>query len=155
MPDAGSASRLAWLGAAIAAVLLVGGIAGGRPGLVHAAVALLAAIFLLRHHTRLLLAPVYGAGLLLVEDLAVQAVDLRAVSWIAADVIGARTTATLLSAAAGACGAAAVALAVTAAPARSIGLTALAAVVAILAFAGIVRLARRRYPPNGSVQPPG
>lgn len=143
--DAGSASELAWLGSGAAAVLLVVGMAGGATGLVHVAVALLGAIFLLRQNTRLLVAPLYGAGLLLIEDLAVQAVDLRAVGWIAAEAIGARTTATLLVAAVGACAAAAVAAAVTVAPGRSVGLTALAAVVAVCAFAAIVRFARARY----------
>jgi uncharacterized membrane protein YadS len=145
VPDAASSSQLAWLGAGAAAGLLVVGIAGGSPGLVHVAVALLGAIFLLRQHTRLLVAPLYGAGLLLIEDLAIQAIDLREVSWIAAETIGVRTTATLLVAAGGACGAAAVAAAVTVAPGRSVGLTALAAVVAVLAFAAIVRFARGRY----------
>jgi hypothetical protein len=152
--DAGSASELAWLGAAAAAVLLVVGMAGGAPGLVHLAVALLGAIFLLRQNTRLLVAPLYGAGLLLIEDLAVQAVDLRAVGWIAAEAIGARTTATLLVAAVGACGAAAAAAAVTVAPGRSVGLTALAAVVAVSAFAAIVRFARGRYSPSDLEESP-
>jgi hypothetical protein len=147
VPDAGSASQLAWVGAGAATVLLLAGIAGGSPGAVHAAVALLGAIFLLRHDTRLLVAPLYGAGLLLIEDFAVQAIDLRGVGRIAAETIGARSMATLLMAAVGACGAAAVAAAVTVAPGRSVGLTALAAVVAVLALAGIVRLARRRYRP--------
>jgi hypothetical protein len=152
--DAGSAGEFAWLGASAATVCLLGGIAGGWPGLVHAAVALLGAIFLLRQHNRLLVAPVYGAGLLLIEDLAIQAVDLRAIGWIAAEVIGARTTATLLAATVGACGAAAAGLAVTVAPERSVGLTAVAAVIAVFAFAAIVRLARRRYPTDASGQSP-
>jgi hypothetical protein len=143
--DAGSASALAWLGAGAAAVLLVVAVAGGSPGVVHVAVALLGAIFLLRQDARLLVAPLYGAGLLLIEDLAVQAIDLREVGWIAAETIGAQTTATLLVAAVGACGAAAAAAAVTVAPGRSVGLTALAAVVAVCAFAAIVRFARARY----------
>ena len=155
MVDAGSASRFAWLGAAASAVLLVVGIARGSPGLVHAAVALLGAIFLLRTSARLLVAPLYGAGLLLIEDLAIQAVDLRSVRWIAAEAVGTRTAATVLVVAVGACGAAVAAAAVTVAPGRSVGLTALAAVVAVLAFAAIVRLARRRYPTDTAGELPG
>jgi hypothetical protein len=154
LPDAGSGSEFAWVGAGAAAVLLAGGIAGGWPGLVHAAVALLSAIFLLRQHTRLLVAPLYAAGLLMIEGLGGQAVDLRAVSWVAADAVGARTLTTLLAAAVGACCAAAVALTVTVAPGRSVGLTALAAVTAVLVFAAIVRVAQRRYKPDWGAESP-
>jgi hypothetical protein len=143
--DPGSASELVWLGAGVAAVLIVVGMMGGWPGPIHVSVALLGVIFLARQDARLLLAAPYGAGLLFMEGLAVQATELRWVTWIAAGAIGARAAATLLAAAVGACGAAAAALAVTAAPGRSVGLTAVAAVVAVLAFAGIVRVARRRY----------
>jgi hypothetical protein len=154
VPDAGSASELAGLGAGAAALLLVAGIVGGWPGLVHVAVALLGAIFLLREHGRLLAAPPYGAGLLLVEGLGMQAVDLRAVGWTSADAIGARATAALVASTVGACAAAAVAIAVTVAPGRSVGLTALGCVTAVFAFAAIVHLARRRHAQDGSGQPP-
>jgi hypothetical protein len=143
--DPGSASELVWLGAGVAAVLIVVGMMGGWPGPIHVSVALLGVIFLARQDARLLVAPPYGAGLLLMEGLAIQAAELRRVGWVATDAIGARTAATLLVAAIGACGAAAAALAVTVAPGRSVGLTAVAAVLVVLAFAAIVRVARRRY----------
>ena len=54
--DAGTASQLAWLGAATAALLLAAEMAAQSPVPVHGAVAVLGAIFLLRHGNRLLLA---------------------------------------------------------------------------------------------------
>ncbi len=120
----------------------------------HAAVALLGAIFLLRRDMRLLLAPPYGAGLLLIEDLAVQAIELREVARVTSEVIAARTGASLLAAAVGACAAGAAALSVRVAPARSVGLTAVGAFVAVAAFAAIVHLARRRYGSTAAGEPP-
>lgn len=143
--DAGTASQLAWLGAGAAAVALVVGMVAQSPSPVHGAVALLGAIFLLRRDTRLVLAPAYGGGLLLLEDLAIQAIELRAVDRIRLEVPGARTAATLAAAAVGAVAAAVAALAVTAAPGRSVGLTALGAAAAVGAFAAITRSARRRF----------
>jgi hypothetical protein len=143
--DAGGHSGLAWLGAGAAALALGVGMLAGSPGAVHVAVALLGAIFVLRQDTRLLLAAPYGAGLLLMDDLAIQAVELRAVGLITVDVIGARTAAAFVAATVGAWAAAAAAFTVTAAPGRSVALTALGAVAAVAAFALIVRLARRRY----------
>ena len=120
----------------------------------HAAIALLGAIFLLRHDTRLLLAPPYGAGLLLIDDLAAQTIELRGVSQIGRAVIGARTAAALAVAAIGACASAVAALAVTAAPGRSVAVTALGALAAVAAFAAIVRPARRRYGATGTGELP-
>ena len=82
--DAGEASQLAWLGAGLAALFLAVGLVAGSVTAVHAAIALLGTIFLLRHDTRLLLAPAYGAGLLLIDDLAAQSIELRGVSQIGA-----------------------------------------------------------------------
>lgn len=143
--DAGSASELAWLGAGAAAVLLAVGIAAGSPGLVQPAVFLLGAIFLARLHARLLLAAPYGAGLLALEALAVQAIELRGVELIAPDAIRARTAAALLVAVMGGWVAAAAALVVTVSPERSVALTAVGAIAAVAIFAAIVRVARRRY----------
>lgn len=143
--DAGAARQLAWLGGGLAAVFLAAGLLAGWPASVHASIALLGAVFLLRQDTRLLLAPPYGAGLLLIDDLADQAIELRSVSQIGPAAIGARTGATLVVAAVGACAAAAAALAVTAAPGRSVVGTALGALAMVAAFAAIARLARRRY----------
>ena len=69
--EAGAASELAWLGAATAALLLATGMARRSPAARPWGGGLLGAIFLLRHDTRLLLAPPYGAGLLLMDDLAI------------------------------------------------------------------------------------
>jgi hypothetical protein len=145
LADAGTASPLAWLGAGVAVLLMAIGVVFGSSGAVHAAVAVLGVMFLLRHDTRLLLAPVYGAGLLVMEDLAIQAIDLRGVSAAALDVIGARTAGVLAVATIGAAASAVAALAVTAAPGRSVGITALGALAAVAAVAVIAWLARRRY----------
>ena len=145
LAEAGAASQLAWLGAAVAALSLAIGMTAGSPTAVHVAVALLGGIFLTRQDARLLLAPVYGAALLLIEDLAIQAGELRGVGGLTLDVVGARTANVLAIATIGASASAATALAVTAAPGRSVGITALGAVAAVAALAGIVRLARRRF----------
>jgi hypothetical protein len=126
-------------------VLLAAGLLAGSPTPVHAAIALLGTIFLLRHDARLLLAAPYGVGLLLIDDLADQAIELRGVSRIGPAVIGARTAAALVAAALGGCAAAATALAVTAAPGRSVAITGLGAGAVVFAFAAVVRSARRRY----------
>jgi hypothetical protein len=145
--DAGTDSQLAWLGAGLAALFLAVGVASGSSTSAHAAIALLGTIFLLRHDNRLLLAPVYGAGLLLIDDLAAQTIELSGVSRMGRAVIGARTGAAFVVAAIGACASAAAALAVSAAPGRSVTLTALGALAAVAAFAAIARLARRRFGP--------
>jgi len=143
--DAGAASQPAWLGAGTAALLLAVGMRAQSPAPVHAAVAVLGTIFLLRHDTRLLLASPYGAGLLLMDDLAIRTMELSGVGQIAPDVIVARAGATVAVAAIGACVSAVAALAVTAAPPRSVALTAVGALAAAAAFAAIVWLARRRF----------
>jgi hypothetical protein len=145
LADAGGTSQVAWLGAGLAAVLLAAGMAAQSPAPVHLAVAVLGVTFLVRHDTRLLLAPVYGAGLLVMDDLAIRTMELSGVSRIAPEVIGARVAATLAAAAAGVCAAAVAALAVTGGPARSVALTALGALIAVVAVGAIVREARRRY----------
>ena len=91
----------------MAALWLAVGLVAGSSTAVHAAVALLGAIFLLRQDTRLLLAPPYGAGLLLIDDLAAQTIELRGVSQMGLAVIGARTGTALALAAIGACASAA------------------------------------------------
>ena len=153
--DAGPASQLAWLGAGVAVLCLAVGLVGESFTAVHAAIAVLGTMFLLRHGTRLLLAPAYGAGLLLIEDLAAQSIELSGVSQIGLAVIGARTGAALLVAAIGACASAAAALAVTAAPGRSVALTALGALAAVAAFAAIVGPVRRRYGTSDAAGRPG
>ena len=56
----------------------------------HCGVAVLGAMLLLRHSDRLLLAPLYGAGLLLVAELGVRSIELRGVSLVDARSIGTR-----------------------------------------------------------------
>ena len=155
VPDAGSAAELAWLAIAVAALLLAAGMLAGSPGPVHVAVALLGAMFLARHDMRLLLAPLYGAGLLVMEDLAIQTIDLKDVERTAVDAIGARTAASVTAAAAGAGVSVVGALAVTVAPGRSVAFTALGAVAAVVAFAGVAYLARRRYRDPAHGEPTG
>jgi hypothetical protein len=148
--DAGAASQLAWLGAGTAALLLVAGIVAESPAPVHAAVALLAVIFLVRQDARLLLAPPYGAGLLLIDDLAIRTMELSGVGQIAPEVIFARVGATLVVAAIGACLSAVAALAVTAALPRTVALTAVGALAAVAAFVAIVLPVRRRFGPSAA-----
>lgn len=147
--EAGAASQLAWLGAGTAALLVATGMVAQSPAPVHAAVAVLGVMFLLRHDTRLLLAPLYGAGLLLMDDLAIRTMELSGVGEIAPDVIIARFGATMAVGAIGACLSALGALAVTAAVPRSVVLTAVGALVAFAAFVAIVVLVRRRFGPSG------
>jgi hypothetical protein len=116
---------------------------------VHCGVAVLGAILLLRHSDRLLLAPLYGGGLLLVAELGVRSIELQGVSLIDARSIGTRLGVVAAVAAVGVCGAASAALAVTGAPSRSLLLTAAGAIAAVgvcaaIALAAIVR-SRSRY----------
>jgi hypothetical protein len=134
----------------VALVALIAAMLAGSPAAVHAAVVLLGTIFLLRQDARLLLAPVYGAGLLLVCELATQAIELSEVSRVAPEVIGARTGAALVAATIGACVSAVAALAETAAPGRSVAVTALGAVTVVVAVAVIVWSAGRRYGASAS-----
>jgi hypothetical protein len=143
--DARAASQLAWLGAGTAALLVAVGMIAESPSPVHAAVAVLGVMFLLRHDARLLLAPLYGAGLLLVDDLAMRTMELSGVSLISPDAIVARVGATVAIAAIGAGLSAVAALAVRAAVPGSVVLTAVGALVAVAAFVGIVLVARRRF----------
>jgi hypothetical protein len=145
--DAGAASQLAWFGAGTAALLLGVGMVAQSPAPVHAAVAVLGVMFLVRHDSRLLLAAPYGAGLLLMEDLAIRTIELSGIERIAPDVIVTRLAATLAAAAIGACLSAVAALAVTDTVARSVALTAVGALAAVAAFVAIVVLARRRFGP--------
>ena len=144
--DAGASSKLAWLGAGAAGVLVALGSAVRSPTPVHCAVALLGALLLARQDSRLLLAPLYGAGLLLVEELTYRSTELAGLTMIAAGVLRARAAAVLALTGAGACAAAGAALAVTAAPGRSVVVTAVGTVTVAAAFGAITRDARRRFP---------
>ncbi len=109
----------------------------------HCGVAVLGAMLLLRHSDRLLLAPLYGAGLLLVAELGARTIELRGVSLVGPRSIGTRLGAVVSVAAVGVCGAAVVAIAVTGAPGRSLVLTA-AGAIAVGAVCGALALAARR-----------
>ena len=112
----------------------------------YSAVALLGAMLLLREDSRLALAPLYAAGLLLVAELGVRSIELRAVESVGPGVVAARLGVVLAVAALGACAAAGAAIAVTVAPARSAVFTAVGAIAALSAFGAITRLARGRRP---------
>jgi hypothetical protein len=141
--DAHGASALAWVGAAVAGLLVALGLLVRSTTPVHAAVALLGAALLLRHDARLALAPIYGAGLLMVADLGTRAIELREVRAVGPRVVSTRAAAALATAALGACGAAAAAVAVTVAPGRSVWFTAIGAIAAVGMFVAISLIARR------------
>lgn len=143
--DAGASSGSAWAATVFAAVLVVSGIAARSSVPVHAAVAVLGVTLLLRDDARLVLAPLYGAGLLLVAELGTRSIELAGVARVGPDVIGARLGATVALAAAGACAAALGALAVTAGPGRSVALTAVGAIAAGVTCGAVARIARRRH----------
>jgi hypothetical protein len=109
---------------------------------------MLAALLLLRHEQRLLLAVPYGAFLLLLSEVAERSLELGRVARVQAEAVSARLAASALLAALGAGAAAIVAGAVTIGPARSVAITGAGALAAIATFAVLVRLARRH--PDGS-----
>lgn len=146
--DARAAADLAWSGTAISVVLLTAGLVMASPSAVQSAVAVLAVLLLLRHEDRLVMAPLYGACLLLVGELAQRSLELRWQARVGSGAISARVAAVLVLVALGACGGAVAAIAVTIAPARSVGFTAIGTVTVLAAFAAIVLLARRRGSEN-------
>jgi hypothetical protein len=106
--------------------------------------ALLATLFLLGEHDSLVLAPIYGAGLLLVGELAQCSSELRGVKWLTLRWIASRLAASLALAALGAGAGAVTAAAATIAAARSVALTAAGALATVVAVGTIALLARRR-----------
>ena len=141
--DAHGASALAWVGAGVAGLLVALGPLARSTTPVHAGVALLGAALLLRHDARLALAPLYGAGLLMVAELGTRAIELREVRAVGPRAVSTRAAAALAIAALGACGAAAAAVAVTVAPGRSVWFTAIGAIAAVGMFVAILLIARR------------
>lgn len=148
--DAGTSDALAWFGTAIAVIILALGLIATWSSAVPCSVGLLAVLLLLRQEDRLLLAPVYGACLLLAAELAQRSAELRRLALIGSGANGARVAAIVVLAALGACAAALAASAVTIAPARSVAFTAIGTVAVLATFAAIVLLARRRGPENPS-----
>ncbi len=144
--DAGDLKGLAYTGTAAAGLVLIIGLLAESVAAVQSSIALLAVLLLLRHQDRLLIAPLYGACLLIVGELAQRSFELRGLARAGPGVIGLRLAAIVLLAALGACGAALVAVAVTIAPARSIGITAAGSIAVLAAFTLVVLLARRHSP---------
>ena len=128
-------------------MLLAIGVAAGSDAPVHAAVAVLGTMLLLRHDLRLVLAPLYGAGLLIVDELGARSIELLAVTRLGDGVIGARLVAVVAVAAMGAAAAAGAAIAVTIAPDhRSVALTGIGAIAVAAVCGTIAHIARRRFP---------
>jgi hypothetical protein len=145
-------SGLAWTITAVAALLLVLAPAVRSETLVYVAIVLLGSLLLLRHDARLLLAPAYGAVLVLEVEFGARAVELRAIQILAPAALGARFAAVCFAALVGACAAAGTAAAVTVAPGRSVLLTGLGSLALFATFAGVVRAARCRVG-HTSVEP--
>lgn len=140
--DAGAASSLAWCDVGLTVAVL------GVSLVVRSEAALVASLgvaglgLLLRVDDRLVLAPVYGALLLVTAELARTCQELGSVEGVAPRVIRARLMAAGGWAGLGACAATVVSLAATAGPPRSAA-TSLAATTAIAAaFATVVVIAR-------------
>jgi hypothetical protein len=142
--DAGASTELALVGTAVSELTLALAFVAGSSGSIQWSLGLLAILFLLRHEDRIALAPIYGAGLLLVGELAQRAIDLRGVQRISSGVIRARLAAVIVLAALGACGGAIATIAVRIAPVRSVGFTAIGTIAALATVAAITRLSRRR-----------
>jgi len=152
--DAGTAATLAWVGAGAATLLVAVGSVVRSPVPAHLGVAVLGAMLLLRQDSQLLLAPLYGAGLVLAEELTWRSIELAGVESIGAGVIAARTAAVVALVGVSGCAAAAAAIAVTAAPGRSVALTALGAVAVVMMLAGIGLGARRLARPGDKNRTP-
>lgn len=141
--DAGSASGLAWYAAGGAIALLAVGLVGGWDAPVHASLALLGLALLARSDERLALAPVYGAALLAVSELARTCGELRLMGRVSPSAVRTRLLTVAAASGFGGCAAAMVALAVTGGAARSVAVSAAATIAVGIAFAAIVASARR------------
>lgn len=138
------AAGLAWSAVALSALVLAVGLVLGSGSAVHISVGLLGVLLLLRAEDRLLLAPLYGGGLLLIDEVAMCSVELRETGLIAAGVTGSRLGVAIAAAGGGTCAAALVAAAVLVAPARSVAVTAAGAVAVLAATGTVLALARGR-----------
>ncbi len=140
--DAGDALGLALTLAGLSELGLVLAVATGWSPGVPAALALLAAAFLLRRNDTLALAPLFGGGLLLVGELAQQSVELRGVVRVERGVVTTRVARVLGIGALGAAAGAAATIAVRFAPSHAVGVTAVGALAIVGAVAAVSRLAR-------------
>lgn len=154
---AGLSSGLAWLGLVVSILALSIGLGIASWTWVHLAACVLGLLLLLRAGDRLLIAPLYGGGLLLILELARTSMQLRQVETMAPAALWGRLWTLLVLASLGTCAAAVVALATTGAPARSIAGTATGAVAVAALCGGIIWLARRAADaaPDASVSPAG
>ena len=125
--------------------ILAIGLGLGSSTALQVPVALLGVLLLLRTDDRLVLAPLYGAALLILVELGWMSLELRALKLVDRRAIRARLMIIVLFAGLGACAAGAVAIAVTGAPARSVAITAVGTIAVAVAFAGIVLSARRAH----------
>jgi hypothetical protein len=140
--DSGSSDRLAWTIAGLATTAVAVAAVAGSSAPAHVGVALLAAELLLRRDSTLLLAPIYGAGLVVVEELVWRSIELARLDAVGAGVNAARAVSVAILAAVGMAAAAVCALAATAAPGRSIVSTAAGALAITAVFAAVTRHAR-------------
>jgi hypothetical protein len=141
--DAGEGAGLAWSGTGLTLGVLVLGLVTGSTAAVQISIVILGSVLLLRVDNRLLLAPLYGGGLLVVSELGQSSIELARVSRFAAGAVAARLGWMLAVAGGGACAAGLAALAVLAAPARSVAVTAAGAAAVLAATGTVVWLARR------------
>lgn len=151
--DAHAHSELAWAATAAALAALTAALLYSSSAGIQASLALLAAAFMLRDHDRLLLAPLYGACLLLVGEFSQLSFELRNRPRLAEGVVTSWLAAVVLLAALGGAVAAVAALAVTIAPSRTVVFTAVGSAAAIAVFAAIAALARRTVRAPGEPLP--
>lgn len=139
---------LVGVGAAVALVLLVVSLASGWDAALYASLGVLGLMPLAGADDRLILAPLYGAGLLAVTELARTVHELRRLGGVGPGVIAARLTIGAASAGLGGCAAALVAVGVTVGPPRSVSLSVAATLAVGVAYGAIVAMARRTEPPD-------
>jgi hypothetical protein len=101
-------------------------------------------VLLLRQQDRLLLAPLYGGGLLLVDELATRSSELVGIDRLGPGVLGARLGTSLVTSALGTFAACGVAAAVTIAPRRSVLVTAVGVAATLVMFGWVTWFIRRR-----------
>jgi hypothetical protein len=126
------------------ATILGVGLLARSSGAIQCSLVVIVALLLLRRDYRLLLAPLYGACLLMAGELAQRSIELRRQTRVERGVVGSRLMAVAVLAAVGGCAGALAAIAVTIAPDRSTVLSAAATIAVLAALATIVLLARAR-----------
>jgi hypothetical protein len=151
--DAGSASGLAWYGVAFSVAMLAVSLGLGSSTAFQTSLGVIGLVLLLRRDDRLVLAPIYGAALLVLSELARTSHEVRRLELIGRGSIRARLLTTLLFTGLGACGAGVVAIAVTRAPVRSVAVSALGTAAVAAAFAGVVLIARRSQSRGSGADP--